>query len=337
MNVSLMAKTSPVLDADILILPKGSFPHLSGTQVIDSRAMRRIITALKNDGRDIPVDYGHESFLSPRAEGAGWLKHDSVYETSEGLRGKIKWTKDARQKIGDKKFRFLSPVLVFNPKRSNGRILFIERLVSVGLTNHPNIPAMKPLLNQLRMEEKMDELLEKLNSALDMPPETDSEKTLALAIESLDAGLVAREELPQIKSALSLESSATVDETLSHIETLRADAVRDEELPSREEWQAMKDELARLEQKELSDMVYNAVTAGKLLPAQKTWALGYAKADPEGFSAFLANSASVVEMGRLVTYRAEKTQTEIGPLQEKVNRMLGISRELFDRYNKQDS
>ena len=65
-------------DMDILILPKGSFPHLSGTQVIDSAAMRRIIGALDIDGRDIPVDYGHESFSSPRAPAAGWVKNDYI-------------------------------------------------------------------------------------------------------------------------------------------------------------------------------------------------------------------------------------------------------------------
>ena len=331
-------QSSQPVKTDTLILPKGNFPHLSGTQVIDSAAIGRIIGALDSDGRDIPVDYGHESFSSPRAEAAGWLKHDSIYEDSDGLRGKIEWTKQAMKKIQNKKFRFLSPVLTFNPKRSKGRKLFIERLVSVGLTNHPNIPAMKPLLNETQQtEEKMDELLEKLRTALDMPPETAGDKTLASAIKSLEETLPAREELSQIKNALELESSATLDETVSHIETMRADAATDEELPSREEWQAAKDELVRLEQKELSDMVYNAVTAGKLLPAQKEWALGYAKADREGFSAFLANSAPVVEMGRLVTHHAVNRQTEIDPLQEKVNRMLGISRELFDKYNKPGS
>lgn len=325
------------MNMDILILPKGSFPHLSGTQVIDSAALLRIIGAVGRDGRDIPVDYAHESFSSPRAVAAGWLKHDSIYETGEGLRGKIEWTKEAQRKIRNNNFRFLSPVLVFNPKRSDGKSLYIERLVSVGLTNHPNIPAMKPLLNQIRMEEKMDKLLEKLKSTLDMPPETDGDETLAAAIESLEEAVPARQELSQLKNALQLDSGATGDDLLSHIETLRADAANKKELPSREEFRAMKDKLARLEQKELSDLVYNAVTAGKLLPAQKEWALGYAKNDPEGFGAFLANSAPVVEMGRLVTQGAENRRTEIDPVQENINRLLGISRELFDKYNKTDS
>ena len=324
------------MKGSILILPKGKFSHALGTQLIDDDAIKSVIADIKNRGTDIPVDYGHESFSSPRAEAAGWLKHGSLYKSEEGLWGKIDWTRDALKKIRDKKFRFLSPVMVFNPARSVGDTLKIEKLVSLGLTNHPNIPSMKPLFNQLRMEEKMDELLAKLKSALEMPPETQDATALESALEQIESAPPATDDLSLVNSALGLEADSPADDAVSLIKELRASAEANENRPTGEEWQALKDELARMEEKELAGTVFNAITGGKLLPAQKEWALGYAKSDPEGFSAFLANSKPVVEMGRIIARQTAAGDAPIDPVQEKVNRMLGISREVFKKYNEPD-
>lgn len=183
----------------------------------------------------------------------------------------------------------------------------------------------------------MDEQLAKLKSALEIPPETDDATALESALEKFENAASDSGGLAQVKNALGLETDSSISDALSRIETMQAESPGDDGLPSREEWQTLRAELTRLQQKEVSDMVYNAITAGKLLPAQKEWALGYANSDLEGFRAFIANSRPLVEMGQLINHNIDRGEAPIDPIQEKLNRMLGISREVFDRYNQPDS
>lgn len=57
---------------------------------------------------------------------------------------------------------------------------------------------------------------------------------------------------------------------------------------------AMQNRLAALEGERMAVMVNDAITAGKLAPAQKDWALNYGKQDPKGFEAYLANAQQIV-------------------------------------------
>ncbi len=313
----------------LLIIPMGRFRHPRGMQVIDRPAILRVLRGIKKQGRDLTVDYDHESFKSPRAETAGKLLHGSVYETPRGLYGNIKWTQKARENIFRKRFRYLSPALVFDLQRSVNNELYIERLAGIGLTNNPNIPVMEPVFNQLQMEEKMDEFSEKLKAALKLPPDTDEADTLEKSVEAIKRRDSLEEEFLNIRSAIGAEEGASKEDILALI----GNALR-----AREEWKALKEELGQLRQKETADKVQSAIIAGKLLPAQREWALGYATSDPDGFSGFLANSRTVVSMGELVdgSGRTGGSGNEpLSPEQEKVNRLLGISKEVFNSYNNQ--
>jgi len=300
--------------------------------VIDDEAIDRVWRAVKKLGRDIPVDYGHESFASPRAEAAGWLVHSSLRKTPKGLYGSVRWTKQAQERLRARKFRYLSPVLLFNPERSKNGQLHIERLVSMGLTNHPNIPDMEPLFNQINTEEKMDELIRKLKQAQELPPETSDAEALDGALQKLENFALLQNSLANFGAAMGLDKETPPDEILATAEKLKNGALP-EWMPTQERWQALNEELAAMKQKEVSDMVQNAVASGVLLPAQREWALSYAGSDPEGFKAFLANSKPAVAMGELVAKQQGAPALPVDPLQEKINNMLGITREIFERYN----
>lgn len=323
-------------EKNLLILPEGRFSHKFGLQVVDNAAISRVLKAVKKLGRDIPVDYGHESFSTPNAPAAGWLDFKSLHSKPDGLYGKIVWTKDALEQISQKKFRFLSPVLAYNPAHSKGGELHIDRIVGIGLTNHPNIQEMQPLFNQFQTEEKMNELLEKLKKALGLPPETEESMTLESAMAKLEELNAVQDSFLQVKTALGFEPETTVEEIVKSIVPPQEPAATENEAPpTRKEWQELKDEVTALKQKEVSNQVENAITNGKILPAQRKWAMNYASTDMEGFNRFLANSRPVVKMGALIPQNiaSEMAPAPLDPAQENINRLLGISREVFDKYN----
>ncbi|MDH5543002.1 MAG: phage protease [Nitrospinota bacterium] len=325
-----------LINKKVQLVPAGSFAHEAGLQVIDAEALERILKGAKREGRDIPVDFGHESFTASEAEAAGWVALNSLETTPDGLYGKIEWTQRGEESLRQKGFRYLSPVFVFNPAHSVGGRLHIERVVSFGLTNHPNIGSMKPLLNQNLMEEKMHELLIGLKEALGLAEETETPDVLSKAVESIKMLHSAREGIANLKATLDMPEEAGEEEVLEAAKTAieSTGGTIEETASTIEELARLREELTSMKEKELKEKIGSAIESGKILPAQKEWAYSYASSDPEGFSRFLANSRSIVRMGEIVSAKNSGSAVEaIGEVQEKINSLLGISREVFDTYN----
>lgn len=85
----------------------------------------------------LPVDVNHASELQApsgqESPAQGWVE---ALEARDGaLWGRVAWTPRGRQAIGERAYRFLSPVFRFDPKTH-----VIQRLTSVGLVNEPNFP-----------------------------------------------------------------------------------------------------------------------------------------------------------------------------------------------------
>lgn len=299
-----------------LLVPIGRHPHPAGTQVIDGAALQRIAAAAKRRGQDIPVDFDHATAANAGAALAGHIAPSTLAATPEGLRGVIVFNGRGTDALRTGAYRHLSPALLYNPRLSTGGDLHVERLVAVALTNQPNLSSMEPLTPNPNLQEDflMQELLDKLKTALGLPPGSGDAAALQAALEKLeelaepDDG--AEEEAAEQEPGEAPEGGAPVDELA-----------------------ALKAELALLKAKQQADEVNAAIADGKILPAQRDWAAAYAGQDPEGFRRFLANSRPAVRMGAIVTRAAATTTAPLSAEQESVNRMLGIGRDLFDKYN----
>ncbi len=318
----------------VLIVPKGSFPHKRGTQVIDDAALDRMFRALGKLGRDIPVDFGHQSFFRKNAAPAGRLTAGSVRIAPDGLRGTVEWSPKAEELIRTRQYRYLSPVFAYNPAHSANGNLHIERILGLGLTNHPNIPAMKPLFNQIHMEEKMDEFLAQLKEALALPEEADVGAVSEAVFAKLGEIEPLRKAVSAVGAALGLPEPASPEDVASAAEEKLSAVANTGSLPTLEEWKALSEELDAMKGREVARKIGEAVSSGKLLPAQREWALAYAASDPSGFANFLANSRPVVAMGELVDAgRPASDKSPLDPAQEKINSLLGIPRELHEKFN----
>lgn len=154
----------------IQIASIGEFPHQMGLQRLDAEA----ITSMTNRfngffsklGRmfaGVPVYQGHhdtDPATYPDGKSYGWIMALDN-RGKDGLWGQVKWTEDGRALVAGGAFKFVSPV--WNAKevtRINGRPVYRpETLISLALTNNPNLP-LPPLANESNNMNTLSEILQ---------------------------------------------------------------------------------------------------------------------------------------------------------------------------------
>lgn len=106
------------------------------TWLFDDLAQGLVLDAFTSRGIDMVVDWEHASeILAPSGQPApasGWV--DQLEIRDGALWGHIDWTPTAAAQVASREYRFLSPVFDYDLT-----FMRISRMVSVGLTNKPNL------------------------------------------------------------------------------------------------------------------------------------------------------------------------------------------------------
>lgn len=299
--------------SDVQLLPAGEFKGRSGRpgaeltwKVTDAVGARvaALLNARHGAGAQFHFDYDHQTLFAAsngqKAPAAGWAAAFE-WRPGQGLYAlNVDWTAVAKGEIADKQFRYVSPVLEFNP--ANGEVLDVKM---AALTNYPDLTHMSevPLaaLNALFHQESDVNLLQQLLAKLGLAADTTEAAALS-AVESLQAAATAAKARPAvpaaIATALGVDAAATETVALSAIEALRKPATVDATTLST--ITALQGQIAALtaaqNERDLQQVITDAVAAGKLLPAQIEWATAMGKKDIAALNAFVA-SAPVVAAG----------------------------------------
>jgi hypothetical protein len=143
-------------DGWVQVTPCGEFPHVGAgvTQVIDREACDRIAADFNSRKSDsnfpgVLVDFDHFSLDTEKSsEAAGWITDLESRDT--GLWARVRWSDAGLSAVQGGRFRLMSPV--FPPPSACddlgcGKIRPVM-LVSVALTNEPNIKGGKPIANR---------------------------------------------------------------------------------------------------------------------------------------------------------------------------------------------
>jgi len=295
-QIAIILEAAPQAPAWVRLLPLGEVPLMDGREPfeVDSAAVEEIIRQFKARGVDLVVDYEHQTMTGGKAPAAGWIKE--LKGESDGLWGRVEWTESARRYLESREYRYFSPVLRLDPETRRP-----TALLHLALTNTPAIANLDPLVakalagagqkrqfnpadRDLQEETMKEELKKLLGIAGDKP----DEEILALADARLKTALA----LPEIALAAGLEESATPAQVKGAILALKQGAEHLATLQG--EVEALKAE--RQEEKALA-AVGEALAAGKITPAQKDWAAGYARQDLDGFHAFAAQAPKVIPVG----------------------------------------
>jgi len=170
LNPISMQEFSEIPPKEIQILKPGTWDHPEyGLIKITQKDIEKFVENFnKSIRRDLPIDVEHKT-----TEGAvGWFKQ-LINKGKDGLWATVEWTKQGRQLLKDKVFKYFSPEFYSTYKDPETGESFKNVLVGGALTNRPYFKGLKAIvLSELTaVHMKLEDILSKEVSEL-----TDEEK-----------------------------------------------------------------------------------------------------------------------------------------------------------------
>jgi phage I-like protein len=247
------------------LIPAGTFSGRDGRGPyrLDAQA---VLDAFAAHGADLPVDYDHQSLTAEEKTGpvpaAGWIKELQARE--DGIWARVEWTPRATELLANKEYRYLSPVFRYRVK--DGRV---TELTGAGLTHSPNLHLQAAAS---RKEIAAMTLPEKLAAMLGVPADCSEDEAAAACqrlLDRIEAAEAANARQPDPAQYVPIAMHKKVADQLA---ALQADIAR----------------------RDAEAAVEAAMSARKVSPGMKEWALAYASRDIEGFRAFVAAAPEIV-------------------------------------------
>lgn len=247
-----------------------------------------------NHGTDLAAKEGHE------APAAAWIKELAAQgpEGQPGLWGKPDWTKRGREAVADGDYRFLSPVII--SRKSDNLVVSLDRCA---LTNDPALYTQN-LFHNTTTENNEVKISAALAAALGLTGDVTEEK----AIETAKGLCSGASHLALIAAAggIAKETAITDDLVTGLCTKLKAPAATGDAAEVtllRGKVDQLNIDLASLRGDQAKTgaaaKVEAAITAGKLPPAQKDWAIDYCSRDAAGFDAFISKQPALLADGQL--------------------------------------
>lgn len=183
--------------------------HPQGPFVIDEQTLNEIVRNFnETDNHDVAIDIEHVSEAKPTdgtlpLDQRGAVGHILRLEIRNGeLWGLVDWTKEGRELVRTKKFKFFSPAILFNSKDRKTAQPIGATLRSGALTNKPFLDGMMPMAAS---------------------ESTEFLRTLQTVAESDRPRLVHKPDtyMPNIRRALGLGPLATAAECADHLQKFR--------------------------------------------------------------------------------------------------------------------
>lgn len=324
----------------ITVLPLGHVVSSKGEFDVDEGSFQAMKAQIAQRGVDLVVDYEHQTLKGVEAPAAGWVKELKLEDGN--IVAVVEWTPRGAEYLKNKEYRYLSPVV--NVRKTDNKAIGLH---SLALTNTPAIENMTPIVNSENFEggqENMD--MQKLAAALGLSPDATEEqimealkacleenKSLKESAEAAkqqqppadDGKVVANKEVCEL---LGFQAGAATADVTAAIMALKGGVVGGVNLV--EQVKALEGKLADRDAEEAVEM---ALKAGKITPAQREWAKGYALKSLEDFRGFVEKAPQVVPMGDVGG--SETVALKSGELDEAtmlVCKQLGIDPEDVKKY-----
>jgi phage I-like protein len=260
----------------IELLPAGVFYGRDGRgpfRLDDPDAVIESTRALQMNA-GLPIDYDHATdFGAPEgrpAPAAGWIRELAI--RGGALWGRVEWTARAADSIVAREYRYVSPVFQFDPKDGS-----VTRLLRAGLTNNPNLHLTAIAAARIAAQAAKDEIMEF--------PIQELRELLGLDSDASGADVIVKvRELRAASEASGIATGAHAHDPAHYVAIAEFERALTE-------LNALKAERAR---ERAAHTVEDAIRAGKVVPAQREWAIAYCAADARGFAAFAAKQPSIL-------------------------------------------
>ena len=296
----------------VMLIPAGEFNGRDGRGPFRLADPARVIAATEALGltAGVPIDYDHATdFAAPKgrpAPAAGWVRE--LAERDGALWGRVEWTPHGAKAITSREYRYISPVFQYSPDGA------VTRLLRAGLTNNPNLyltaisaravagmaapgagllhgaatrTAAGTELGQ--RDEAMDTLLQQLCEMLGLDDDASPEEVLA-AVRALNESAHDDGDDGHQNDGRDGAQDADCDDDGGNADAMQAAGADPARYVAVAQFQRVLGELNQLRversRERAERAVDDAIKAGKLIPAQREWAMSYCQADFKGFAAF---------------------------------------------------
>jgi len=295
-SVAALAAALPASGQAAQLLPAGVFRAADGSGRpadaphwrLDADSAARLIARVAARANPLVVDYEHQTLYAEKngqpAPAAGWFAGSALeWRDGAGLFARVDWTPAAAGRIADGEYRYISPVFEYD--RASGEVLDLRM---AALTNNPGLAGMAAValtaLNDFSTEETtpVNETLKKLLAALGLA-------------ENLG-------EAEAVSAAAALKAKAdSADGLNTQVAALKAQAPDPAKFVPVETMQELQTQVAsltaRLNEGEVAGVVDAALSAGKLLPAQKEWAEDLGKSNLAALKSYVEKTPAIAALG----------------------------------------
>ena len=288
----------------ISVLPLGHVKSAKGEFDVDGESFAAMKAQIAQRGVDLVIDYEHQTLTGEQAPAAGWVKE--LFLDDGQIKARVEWTDRAKAYLSNREYRYLSPVITV--RKADNKAMGLH---SIALTNTPAIEHMEAIVNSLNFEggqntmDFMKELAKLLGLGEDATEEQVKEALKACLEENKSlkesAAEAAKQQPPEddkvvankeVCELLGLKAGAATADVTAAIMSLKGGNIGGVNLVEQ-----VKSLEAKLADRDAEEAVEMALKAGKITPAQRDWAKGYALKSLDDFRDFVEKAPQVVPMG----------------------------------------
>ncbi|HHV7522982.1 TPA: phage protease [Burkholderia orbicola] len=343
---SLSLEISPSAGT-LQLLPAGEFRANDGRPVecaawrVTPDGAQRIVAAVNARKSLMVIDYDHQTLSAAtsgtQAPAAGWIKAVE-WRDGEGLFATdFEWTNRGQQYVAAKEYRYLSPVFTYD---ADGNVL---QLINVALTNNPALDELNEVMLAAASrlvdadfvpnppkEPSMKELMAVLRLLLKLP-ETATEAQATASLQAL-AGKVGA------TAAASVDLAELIDARDTRIAALSSATPDPAKYVPIETMTALRAQVAQLtnqsQQGQLDTVITAALSDGRLLPAQESWARELGKSNFAQLSSYLDTAEPIAALRSTQTGGRAPSGSETQPTAQDdgaraVCRQLGLTADAY--------
>lgn len=324
----------------IELIPTGEFQSKNETKPLHLKDPAAVIAASFEDGRPLPIDYDHalDRLADNGAPGraAGWIT--KIEERDGSLWGKVDWTDSGAAAIASREYRYISPVFLYLKKSRD-----VQVVLRAALTNNPalTMKALADSAGQTKEPDMDEETLKKFCTVLGLADDADEKTVMAALAKAIASRATLRQAIAdKLGLAKAVGDDADLIDALAKLTADNTGGTSGDDV----ETVAALCETVKLLQTEINslksasatsgatDAVEQAMRDGKISPASKQWAIGYASSDRAGFDEYIKNQPALLDSsGVPLTGDAPPADGGLTKFEKKVCAMTGVTEDEFKK------
>lgn len=319
MKIAALAFEITTTGNTIQLLPAGKFKASDGrpfecdSWFLDADLAQSVIAKANSSANRLVIDYEHQTLRAAQngqpAPASGWF-HSLEWRENDGLFATdVEWTANAAAMIAAKEYRYISAVFLYD---KTGRVI---EVLHAALTNTPALDGMDEVLlaaasylaslniptpPQPEVNPTMEDLLEQLRWMLNLPLSATAEEVkaeLQKLIDKLSNGAGTAAASINLIKLIEAKDQKIVALSNQHVDPALyapVSAMKD-----------LQDQLADLKannvKRDVNELVTAALSDGRLLPAQETWARDLGQSNLASLSAYLGSASPIAALSKTQT------------------------------------